>query len=120
MSIMVNLDNNQSSILRFKFEKSWNWNDWYNAESKSMKLIEESDQPVDIVMDLSQAGAKPHNIISQISMLLRQYPPNLNRIYFVGADSVIQKLIHLCSGFRPDLKENLVFVPAEAELYAYS
>ena len=116
MTISIRWENTPNNTLHFNFEKSWDWNDWYNAENESLQLIEKSSEPVDILMNLGEASAMPQNIVSQVSMLLRQYPPNLNRIYFVGADQVIEKLIRLCCGFRPDLRENLFFVQSTAEI----
>jgi hypothetical protein len=78
MSIKVEWDNDEKTIIRWTFSDPWLWEDFRAAYERSHAMIASVAHTVHILADAREGSNIPAgNIMSSIRMLIRHYPSNL-------------------------------------------
>ncbi len=66
MKINVAWDNDEKTILIYKFEKGWSWNDLREIFGEGYSMLDLVDHRVDVIMDFSEASMfAPSGAINQ-------------------------------------------------------
>lgn len=64
MHITVDWDNENRTIIRFQFQRGWTWDNLRAAIGQADDLITSVDHPVNLVIDIREAGAIPADFMS--------------------------------------------------------
>ena len=120
MLINVAWDNEEKTVLRYRFEKGWKWNDLENALKTSEQMITSVEHEVAVIMDFQDASLLPQNALSQIFRAYqRPNPPNLGDNIILTQTSLLKMMME--TGRRVLGKSQapwrLHFVQSEEEAY---
>ena len=109
MSIKVQWDNEEHTLLRWDFVGIWNWNDFQAAQKESNALINSVSYTVDIIGDVSQSHHVPPGAIGQFRTYRRNDPENTGRVVLVGASIYIKTIVEIFRGMFPNTGGNFTF-----------
>ncbi len=105
MPITFCWDDAEQSIIRFDYVSHWTWEELYTAVTDVNKLMDSVDHPVTHMIDLTQNGGVPPNLINHVQQLAALMHPNVEMTVIVGADRFVHMLGDLCfrlAGSRVD------------------
>jgi hypothetical protein len=109
MSINVQWDNEQHTLLRWDFIGVWNWDDFLAAQKESNDLITSVPHKVDIISNVSQSHHLPPGAIGRFRMYRRDDPENTGRVVVVGASIYIKTMVDIFRGMFPNTGGNFTF-----------
>lgn len=105
MPITVCWDDAERSVLRFDYVGRWTWEELYSAVTEANGLMDTVDHPVTHLIDLTQNGGVPSNLINHVQQLASLTHRNFEMTIIIGADRFIHMLGDLCfrlAGSRVD------------------
>ncbi len=115
MSINVQWDNEEHTLVRWDFIGTWDWNDFLAAQKASNELISSVPHRVDIIGDVSGSHQIPPGAIARFRTYRRDDPPNAGRVVLVGASAYIRTMVEIFRGIFPNTGGNFTFADSLEE-----
>jgi hypothetical protein len=109
MSITVQWDNQEHTLLRWDFVEPWDWDDFLAAQKASNDLISSVPHTVHIIGDVSRSHHLPTGAIARFRTYKRDDPPNAGRVVIVGASTYIRTIVETFRGMFPKTGGNFTF-----------
>lgn len=109
MSINVQWDKEQQTILRWDFMGVWDWDDFLAAQKQSNNLINSVAHTVDIIGDVTQSYHLPPGAIGRFRTYRRDDPKNTGQVVVVGASVYIRTMVDIFRGMFPNTGGNFTF-----------
>lgn len=109
MSITVQWDNEEHTLLRWDFVETWDWDDFLAAQKASNDLIGSVPHTVHIIGDVSRSHHLPPGAIARFRTYKRNDPPNAGRVVLVGASTYIRTIVETFRGMFPKTGGNFTF-----------
>jgi hypothetical protein len=100
MSIIVEWDNEQQTILCLRYEARWNWDDFNLAAKQMTLMLDAVSHPVDLVFDVRSGAFPPPGAMSRFRSIMDNPHPGVRHLVFVAPSlvcSFVQGLIRLMS-----------------------
>jgi hypothetical protein len=98
MSIKVEWDNDEKSVMRYTVEGAWTWDEFYEARDQASGLIEESPYAsIGAIIDFRAGNFMPRNALSHFHQVSRTSNPRSGLAVMVGASGFVTALFHLMS-----------------------
>ncbi|MDX1991195.1 MAG: hypothetical protein SF029_02320 [bacterium] len=118
MSITVDWDNNEKTIIRQTYVGKWTWDEFYASCEEFALLAQTVPHTVHMLIDMRHAGPLPGGALSHIGALNR-LPPNMGRIVAVGVGSFVMRMFNVAAAVRPAVKERILIVATLDEAYSH-
>lgn len=112
MSISVAWDNEQQTAIRCEFPTIWTWESFEEGWAQSYTLIASTQQPVDVILDLSRSRVIPDGITVHMRNTLADAPSNLGFILVVTDNPVIDTNFTVLSRVHKAIGERLIVLPS--------
>ncbi|HSS95563.1 MAG TPA: hypothetical protein VLK33_00955 [Terriglobales bacterium] len=109
MSINVQWDNEEHTLVRWDFIGMWDWNDFLAAQKTSNDLISSVPHTVDIIGDVSRSPHVPPGAMARFRTYRRNDPENAGRVVLVGANIYIKTIVDIFRGMFPKTGGNFTF-----------
>lgn len=109
MTIKVQWDNEEHTLLRWEFMGVWDWDDFLAAQKESNDLINSVPHTVDIISDVSKSQHLPPGAIGRFRTYRRDDPENTGRVVLVGASIYIKTIVEIFRGMFPNTGGNFSF-----------
>ncbi|MEO8609079.1 MAG: hypothetical protein ABI690_14410 [Chloroflexota bacterium] len=109
MSINVQWDNEEHTLVRWDFIETWDWNDFLAAQKTSNALISSVPHKVDIIGDVSRSAYMPPGSIARFRTYRRDDPANAGRVVLVGANTYVKTIVEIFRGMFPNTGGNFTF-----------
>ena len=93
MSIEVNWDNSERSVVRVEFSGIWSWGDFELAAEQYFTLIESVPQRTDVLFDMRESAGLPHGALLYFKRLLQAAPANHGALVLVSSDHHVFDLV---------------------------
>ncbi len=93
MSIQVQWDNEQKTVVRWDFTGNWKWDEFLLAQHESNKLLSSVDYMVDIIGNVEQSRLLPPSALTVYRSTLKNTAPNLGLIILVGSSPFIRQMV---------------------------
>jgi hypothetical protein len=114
MGMSIHWDNEDKSVVRYGFVKSWTWNDLYTVLDQSERLV--SSRSVDIVIDLRAANPLPANYMQDLNAM--QHAKVFSRridalpatVIFLGTNAFLRAMYNTFHGAFGTQSENVHFL----------
>ena len=88
MNITVTWDNDEKTILRYNYGKSWNWNDFNQAAKEAYEMLDLVTHTVSIIMDFQNAQLIPQGAITNVQRAFStRRHNNIGTTIIVGASA---------------------------------
>jgi|GEM_PF-3164691 len=95
MSVTFTWDNNTHTLLRFIFDSLWQVEDLQRVVQYSKGVIEDGDQMVDVIVDMSACDSMPSNLTVLRDHLQTLDSEQVGVMVFVTHNLYVQKVMQL-------------------------
>src|SRR3954464_1167446 len=106
MSIEVNWDNEEKTIIQYVYEGRWTLQDFDDARAKAAKLEETVTHRVDVIIDVRKSSLVPTGTISRGKQVMTTTPsshPNEGTAVIVGAGPLVRSIYDVVNKVYPDI-----------------
>ena len=114
-------DDDSQSVMRFRAEGVWNWNDYHKAVRMAMFSLHKHDRPVDVIVDLSSTDHLPGGAVAHVRSFGKRLNPNMTgRAIVIGLDTQTEQAL-LAGGTARILRhgeQTIYFVDSDTEAQA--
>ncbi len=97
MSIMVDWDNPERTILRFVYHGKWTLDEFHASCNRSDAMMAEVDYKVHIILDMRHSNLLPEGFIRVLRGMPKRSHPNTGTIVLVGANLFIRTFTNAVS-----------------------
>ncbi len=121
MNIELVWDNDQKTILRYIYGKSWTWADFNSAAKLAYDMLDTVDQKVSVIMDFQNANIIPQGAITQVQRAFSTpRHANISTTLIVGssANTFLQAIAGVGRKLSRSNDWQLTFVATLPEAYA--
>ncbi|RMF79804.1 MAG: hypothetical protein D6737_10200 [Chloroflexi bacterium] len=119
MSIIVKWDNNQRTVIRYIFEGTWQWQDFYQSIADGHVLMNEVDYRVHAIIDIQNSHTFPKDLLLHLKPINTKLHPNTGMTVLVGANSFVHALHFILWRIRPRLEERFMILDSLEEARAF-
>jgi len=114
-------DKDTQTVMRFRAEGVWNWNDYHKAVRMAMFTLHKHDKPVDVIVDLSGTDHLPGGALAHVRSFGKRLNPNMTgRAVVIDLDADTERA--LLAGNDARLlrhgEQTIYFVDSDAEARA--
>jgi hypothetical protein len=93
MGVDVNWDDDAHTILHYKMDGRWRWNDLYNAVKEGHALNSDTSHDVYAIVNLEHGLGVPPSAMTQFGTLATLTRPNTKVVVFVAGGGFVSALI---------------------------
>jgi len=111
MAIRVTCDDPDKAVIRYEFEKMWNWTDLVKAAQDDDHLLDPADRPFSLILDMRHVAEIPMKAITHLSRAIDLIQPRLKMIVFVGDNAWIETLVTITSTAYGQYIQSLAEIP---------
>lgn len=116
MPLNSSLNDERGDVLFLVPTPPWNWNDLHKGMRRAALQLGQAGPPVEVVLDLRQAGKLPAGAFGHIRSLgLALHPRMRNRLLVIGLEPTLKGMLGGRAGIYRDSKRFLRFVDDEKE-----
>ena len=94
MNIEVVWDNEEKTIVRYVFEPTWTWDQFYAAREIAREMFATVPHKVGVIMDAPQDVLIPAKILVQGRKALKDRPEQIAFVAFVMGNTVARTLVN--------------------------
>jgi hypothetical protein len=94
MTIQVGWDNKDSTILRYDYQGTWNWNELFDVIDRANQMTDAVPYPVGAIIDLTASAGIPPGVMINARKLLQHQHPRLVIQAVVTTDRLVLVLAH--------------------------
>jgi hypothetical protein len=76
MTVSIQWDNNEHTVLRYDFLGRWTWAEYHQALRTAFEMMASVSYEVDIIADFTQSSGLPSNAISGFAPSTKSFAPN--------------------------------------------
>jgi hypothetical protein len=117
VSIEVSWDNDEQTILRYKFTGQWEWDEYLTCLSLGRNMMLSLDHYVCILNDFTESAFLPQGVISKVLNVMGTRPINTGMGIFMTTNATIEGFIGTLKNLYPPLETQYRLAKTEAEAY---
>lgn len=125
MGIKVDWDNDEQTVILYRFDGSWSWDDLYNALDRVKAMSASVDHQVDAIIDFSKASYLPSGAIfsfnghKQAQKLASKASEARGQIVIAGAGMFIRSVYDAFRALDNRISRGVHFTDTLADARAY-
>ena len=108
MSITVNWDNDDKTVIRYDFADKWDWADFRAATVEAFALTRSVPHRVDSISNFHLGANLPPDALFQFSRIMKVAPSNRGTTVIVGGTTFINNLVSIFSKIYKPLGKRLL------------
>ncbi len=117
MPLNSSLNDESGDVLVLVPTPPWNWNDLHKGMRRAALQLGQAGLPVEVVLDLRQAGKLPAGAFGHIRSLgIALHPRMRNRLLVIGLEPTLKGMLGGRAGLYRDNRRLLRFVDDEAQV----
>jgi hypothetical protein len=93
MGVQVGWDDETNTILHYKMDGRWRWNELYNAVKEGHALNSDTSHDVYVIVNLEKSLGVPPSAMAQFGTLATLTRPNTRVVVFVAGGGFVSTLI---------------------------
>lgn len=120
MTVTVEWDNPEKTVVRMALMGDWTWDEAYAASDEGYALLESVSYEVGVIMDMRQSNHIPDKAISNAQAMIKRRHKRTGLTVFVGVNSFFTAMWNIFSRVYAALahKQNSVFTDTIEEARA--
>ena len=83
MPVKVSWEDDAKRIMRYTIEGNWTWDEFYPEYHRALALEKAVFHRVDVIVDISNTGRLPMNILAHVRTFADEMPPNVELVVVV-------------------------------------
>ena len=112
MSVTIQWDNEEKTILRYDMSGFWTWDEFFPAFEQGKQMISEVEHEVSFIvnpLDNQSRNHIPTSVLTHIRSINRNVPPNAGPTVSVSVSNFARALIRTLSYLAPQIAERYFF-----------
>ena len=101
MSVQVEWDNPEQSILRYIFDDGWTWEDFFAAREEALRLIDERGAEVGVIIHMPEHVRIPPNLITHARSLAGRVHENTVMVMVVMSNHFLRVMLQTLRKISP-------------------
>jgi len=118
MPVTASWDNEEKNIIRYSFDGSWAWSEFFAAVNQSRVLQDGVNHRVDVILDLGESVFVPEGILLQFRRLASINHPNTGIRVLVTRNSLITVMVDTFTRVYSKFAQKTRLAPTMEEAYA--
>ncbi len=118
MAITLSWDNPEKTIVIEKIEGKWDLSETHQIISQVEAMAQEAGQPVDIIVDMTEAKGVPTNLTLAAGRADRVLRGRINRVVLVGANYYMETIMGVLFKIVPKVFGSVHFAKSVEEARA--
>lgn len=86
MSVHVQWDNEEQTIILWSFVGRWTWGEYEDALNAASALLDQVEHTVDYIYDVRRMNILPPDVVTRFKAKYLKQPPKTGRFVAVGVD----------------------------------
>ncbi|MBI5666843.1 MAG: hypothetical protein HZC41_02455 [Chloroflexi bacterium] len=117
MSVTIEWDNDNHTIVRMEMVGSWTWDEAYAGAERGYTMLESVGYEVGVIMDFSRSAGLPPGALANARRMIQRRHPRTGLTVFVGANTLFISLWNVFAKVYTLFaqKQNSVFAPTVEE-----
>ncbi len=111
MPIVTVWDNDEKTVLRHVYEKSWTWADFKANLMQCREMLDSIDYTADLIIDTRNGRTLPDGAMGSLGVLRMSTHPNLGKTVLVGTNLFISRLYNAFHRAYCDNEHGLALAP---------
>lgn len=99
MAVQVYWENSQHTAVVLKFTAPWSWADYEVVGAELEAMVNSVSHTVDVLINITDAGAIPADGMFRMRELYTQTLPNLGEYVFIGAPEGFKSLMNVADRY---------------------
>jgi len=96
-SVEIDWENGDKTLIRWTFRGNWTGEDYFLSLPKLWNMVDSTTYPVHLLVDMTQAGTHPSNLLILIQAAIRKDRCNVHHIVVVSHNNFWEMLYNLFS-----------------------
>jgi hypothetical protein len=120
MGITIVWDNNENSVMRITFGKTWTWEEVDSIVEATKVMMDQVNHQVDQIIDMKNIGGIPEGAFWRLRKITQTRHHNQGRVIMVGGNAFVRATMDTLRRIVSDLfeAETFVLVPTVEEARA--
>jgi len=118
MSIEVNWDNREKTVIRFDYTARWSWQDYYAALDETKSWVENLDYKVYFINKVDNIGHLPANAVNHFKKTAVEFGPYVHLTVIVAHSRFLHLVFDVFQRVAGEWSKNYRFVESMEEAYA--
>lgn len=110
MGIRVEWDDEQHTIIRYIFDRTWEWEDFFQAKATAYAMIEAAQRKISVIMDPPRDTVMPRNMLTHFGSAMRKKHPNTAVVVVVIRTQFLRSMANLLMRVSNTAKDSLCLV----------
>jgi hypothetical protein len=116
MTIQVEWDNPQQTVIRYTYIHPWYWEDYYSANCKAHQMFASVNHGVDVLFDFRRSPVIPQGGFGHFRRSLHETRPlNMGRVVMLGASGIMLVIDNILRTFYPNSTSHFFKARTEEE-----
>jgi hypothetical protein len=110
MSIQVVWDDEQHTIIRYVFDRTWEWQDFFEAKAQAYGMIDAAQRKISVIMDAPRDTVMPKNMLTHFGSAIRKKHPNTAVVVVVIRTPFLRSMVNLLMRVSHTAKHSMCLV----------
>lgn len=116
MAIQVEWYGSNQAAIRYVIDRTWTWDDFYQAITLSHRMMDESAATsIILIIDMTQSNLLPQNVLSHVRNVSQRSHPKTGTGIVVGAGVFVQSLFRVIQRLTPERMKRMHMVKTLVE-----
>ncbi len=103
MSITVQWDNPQKTVLNYTFSRGWTWEEYQAAIHEAVEMVDDLNYTVNMIIDLSNSSLLPSNLLFNVRNSMQRSPKPYDLAVIVTTNRFVESIIDVLKTVYPQL-----------------
>ncbi len=117
MSITVEWDNDEKTIIRYTYTNRWTWDEFYAAQAQQNRMQETVSRRVNVLVDARNIQTLPDDFLTHLKRVMTERHPQTGLTVIVSSSGFLRSLFNLASRLFPSGTADTRFVSSEEDAY---
>lgn len=117
MTVTLAWDNEEKTILRYRFIGDWAWHDYQARLNEGRLMMAEVEHSVCVLNDMQKMGKLPPNFASTAKSVITSRPKNTGLAIFLTTNAFFKVMYRVLAQLVPNIPTEYILVTSEEEAY---
>lgn len=117
MSIVVTWNNDEQTVLRYKFNGQWEWDEYLACLSQGRDMMLPLMHYVCILNDFTESAFLPQGVITKVLNVMQSRPENTGIGIFLTTNTTIEGFYQTLKNLYPPLETQYRLAKSEADAH---
>src|SRR5687768_212474 len=108
MGVAVQWDNDEKTILHYRFDGLWMWDEYLAALWQGRAMMKQVEHPVCVINNMLNTSQVPTSSLSSAKKVVENRPSNTGLAVFVFTNRFLMMVYKVFSQMNPAIRDNYI------------